>query len=204
MPPSNPPPAERVADVIADMTDLSRTHAENIAATLIKNGLVLACRTCVGTGSVMVDSMSMVGIPGGEMPDRCETCNGTGEPTDATGNQCPRCEGHGGEPSCTGTEITGPHKNHGYWYMGHLEPGSLCACDLCGGTGYLPFDQSVVVSHEEARKVLAWGMYAEEHFDFDVVDKFVFARLWMQHPPDWATPETTEMYRKNSQPWRTT
>jgi hypothetical protein len=36
------------------------------------------CPTCEGTGEVMVDSASMVGIPGGLMPDRCPTCFGTG------------------------------------------------------------------------------------------------------------------------------
>jgi predicted phage-related endonuclease len=34
------------------------------------------CPTCGGTGEIMVDSASMVGIPGGLIPDRCPTCSG--------------------------------------------------------------------------------------------------------------------------------
>lgn len=37
------------------------------------------CPTCDGTGEVMVDSMTLVGVHGGEIPDRCPTCNGSGE-----------------------------------------------------------------------------------------------------------------------------
>jgi hypothetical protein len=48
---------------------------------------------------------------------------------------CPRCDGHGGDPDCPGGI---GHRGHGYYHYGILEPGSVCACDACGGYGVIP------------------------------------------------------------------
>ena len=43
------------------------------------------CHDCMGEGHVAEDSMSVVGIPGGFMPVRCEACGGTGKAPDVYG-----------------------------------------------------------------------------------------------------------------------
>lgn len=42
------------------------------------------CAECDGTGEVLVDSMSAVGVPGGWVPDWCPSCQGERLPADPT------------------------------------------------------------------------------------------------------------------------
>jgi DnaJ-class molecular chaperone len=58
------------------------------------------CPECDGVGGVLVDSMTLYGIPGGEDWDRCETCRGTGEvvPQQPTGQGTHAPAGGNGPP----------------------------------------------------------------------------------------------------------